>query len=121
MDAHDTVMKKVLDIFREAVGDPAKWLDGSVIATPAMEAITDALADEYGYEKAADIAFHMSDWNWNAAFVVALHLYPERFSKEEVDAGIGLFLIHAPNHIRAACQLTDTYVWENFPDPDETG
>ncbi len=121
MDTLDTVQEKVLEIFREMVGDRAKRLDGSVMATFAMDAVTAALAEEHGHEKAADIALHMSDWNWDAAFIVALHLYPERFSKEEIDAGIGLFLVHAPNHIRAACQLTETYVWENFPDRDEAG
>jgi hypothetical protein len=30
-----------------------------------------------------------------------------------------LFLVHAPNHIRAACGLTGQYVWENFPDDSE--
>ena len=71
----------------------------AVVATPAMDAITDALVDEYGWEKADAIAFHMSDWNSDAAFVVALHLFPERFSHDEIKAGIGMFMTHAPNHI----------------------
>jgi hypothetical protein len=50
---------------------------------------------------------------------VALHLFPERFTPEEIDAGLDLFLCHAPNHIREACRLTGQYVWENFPDDDE--
>ena len=68
---------------------------------------------------AHDIAFHMADWNSDAAFVVAVHLFPERFTPEEIAAGVGLFLVHAPNHIRAACGLTGQYVWENFPEDDE--
>lgn len=84
-----------------------------------MDAIAAALSEQYGTTKAADIAFHMADWNSDAAFVTALHLFPERFTAAEIEAGISLFLTHAPNHIRAACDLTDTYVWSDFPNPDE--
>jgi hypothetical protein len=117
-DAIDTVGRKVAAIFAELVGDRAKRLDGSVIAEPAMSSIASALAEQYG-QKAAEIAFHMADWNSDAAFVVAVHLFPERFTAEEIAAGVELFLVHAPNHIRAACGLAGQYVWENFPDDGE--
>lgn len=117
-DSIDTVGQKVKALFAELVGDRAKRLDGSVIAEPAMSVMENALTEQYG-NKAHDVAFHMADWNSDAAFVVAVHLFPERFTLEEIAAGIGLFLAHAPNHIRAACGLTGYYVWENFPDDDE--
>ena len=117
-DAIDTVGRKVAAIFAELVGDRAERLNGSVIAEPAMSTIESALTEQYG-EKAHDVAFHMADWNSDAAFVVAVHLFPERFTREEIAAGVGLFLVHAPNHIRAACGLTEQYVWENFPGDDE--
>jgi hypothetical protein len=113
-----TVHEKVLAIFAELVGERANRLDGSVIAQPAMDAMTAALPSDHGIAKAADIAFHMADWNSDAAFIVALHLFPERFSAAEIDAGIGLFLCHAPNHIREACRVTGHYVWESFPDDE---
>jgi hypothetical protein len=47
----------------------------------------------------------MLDWNGEAAFIVALLLYPERFSSDEIEAGITGFLIHAPNHIPAALKI----------------
>ena len=115
----DSVDEKVLAIFAELVGERAKRVDGTLKAQAAMDAITAALAEDRGELKASKIAFHMTDWNWDAAFIVALHLFPERFSAAEIDAGIGLFLVHAPNHIREACRLTGTYVWESFPDDDE--
>jgi len=117
-DPIKTVREKVEAIFTELVGDRVTRLDGSRIAEPAMSAFEAALVENYG-EKARDIAFHMSDWNSDAAFIVAVHLFPERFTSEEIAAGVGLFLVHAPNHIRAACGLTGQYVWENFPDDDE--
>jgi hypothetical protein len=119
-DAFKTVDQKVLAIFAELVGDRAKRLNGSIIAEPAMSTIAAAFTEEYGAKKASDIGFHMADWNSDAAFVVAVHLFPERFTQEEIAAGVGLFLCHAPNHIREACRLTGQYVWESFPDDDET-
>jgi len=85
-----------------------------------MDIIADAFTGEYDPLTAANIGLHMADWNSDAAFIVALHLFPERFTPDEVRAGIGLFLGHAPNHIREACRLTGEYVWENFPDDDES-
>jgi hypothetical protein len=108
----------VAAIFAELVGERAKRLDGSVIAEPAMSALEGALVEQYD-EKAHDIAFHMADWNSDAAFMVAVHLFPDRFTPEEIAAGVGLFLVHAPNHIRAACGLTGQYVWKSFPDDDD--
>jgi hypothetical protein len=50
---------------------------------------------------------------------VALHLFPEPFTPEEIRAGVGMFLHYAPNHIAEACRLTGTYVWEYFPHDDD--
>jgi hypothetical protein len=115
-----SVHEKVLAIFAELVGDRARRLDGGAVAEPAMTALTAALAPRYG-GAAGKVAFHMADWNADAAFVVAVHLFPERFTPEELGEGVGLFLTHAPNHIRAACGLTGHYVWTTFPDDDDNG
>jgi hypothetical protein len=90
-----------------------------VPAEPATSVIASALANEYG-PKAKAIAFHMADWNSDAAFVVAVHLFPERFTAEEIAAGVRMFLIHAPNHIRAACVLTGNRDWLNFLTEEES-
>ncbi len=118
-DPIESVESKVLAIFTTMAGERAKRLDGSVVSAAARDAAVAALIEEHGTSKAADIAVHMTDWNWDAAFIVALHLFPERFTREEIIAGFGLFLTHAPNHIREACRLTGQYVWENFPEDDE--
>jgi len=118
-DPHDSVREKVSAIFRELVGDRAREVDASVLSVRTHDAIAAALAERYGDDTAAKVGLQMSDWNADAAFVVALHLFPERFTPDEIEAGIGMFLIHAPNHIREACRLTNTYVWENFPYDDK--
>jgi len=118
-DPIDSVSEKVSAIFRGLVSDRARELNGSMFSPRTKDAIAAALAERYGDDTATKVALHMSDWNSDAAFVVALHLFPERFTPDEIEAGIGMFLIHAPNHIREACRLTNTYVWENFPYDNE--
>jgi hypothetical protein len=104
-EANKTVISKVEAIFAELAEDRSARLVGSHIATEAQDAIADALTKEHSAKVAREIAFHLTDWNSDAAFIVALILFPERFSQEEVDAGISLFLIHAPSHIVAAAKL----------------
>ncbi len=75
-------------------------------SAPTMStAITTALAEEFGIERADEIAFHLTDWSADAAFLVALALYPDQFTADEVEEGVRGFLIHAPNHIAAAATL----------------
>jgi hypothetical protein len=56
-------------------------------------------------EIASELAFHLSDWREDAAFIVALALSPDRFTAEEVEDGLTAFLVHAPNHVAAAAKL----------------
>jgi len=118
-DPSETLDQKVKAVFIEAFGDRAERMDGSRLNVPARAAVMSALAARYGFKTAGRIALNMMDGNGDAAFIVALHLFPERFTPEEIDDGIMGFLTHAPNHIREACRLTNTYVWENFPYDDD--
>lgn len=59
----------------------------------------------YGNEKATNIAINVADWQADAAFLVALHLFPERFTAEEIDAAVHDLLIHVPLHVIAAARL----------------
>jgi len=123
MDAYDSLEKKLKAIYVEIAGDKGKAVTANRIAKNVIARIKAIYSKEYGDRTASTLGMHMSDWHSNAAFIVAMHLFPERFTDEEIKTGIGLFLTHAPNHIRAACQITQQYVWENFPDsdPDEWG
>ena len=106
-------------IFAELTSDRVERLYGSRGAFDTMAAIRNALTTQYGEEKAADIAFHLSDWNADAAFVTALHLFPERFTKEEIESGVELFIVHAPNHVAEAAELLGHPVENIFEEKDE--
>ena len=102
-EAEDTVEDRVATIFRELVGDGADQL---TVGIPSAQQIAHkALAHEFDDKRAFDIAFHLTDWNSDAAFIVALLLFPERFTPDEIRDGIEDFLIHAPNHVAAAAKL----------------
>jgi hypothetical protein len=70
--------------------------------------------DELPAQSAYDLAFHLSDWRADAAFLLALHLAPDRFSPEEVKEGVTQFLVHAPNHVAAAAKLSGWPVEDVF-------
>jgi hypothetical protein len=65
-------------------------------------------------QRAYDLAFHLSDWRADAAFLMALHLAPARFNAEEVKEGLTQFLVHAPNHVAAAAKLAGWPVEDVF-------
>jgi hypothetical protein len=109
-EAAETFRSKVRAIFAEYFGDRAPHL----ASNGAQVVITAALVNELDLERAADVGFHLSDWGEDAAFLVALHLFPERFTVEEIRDGVTAMLIHAPNHIAAAAQLAGWPIQDVF-------
>ena len=93
----------VMTIFHELAGERAGQLKAAI--PNANSAIRKSLATRHSKGTASDIAFHLTDWNYDAAFIVALLLFPERFSPAQIRAGIERFAIHAPNHVAAAAKL----------------
>jgi hypothetical protein len=110
-DIHDTARQKVKAIFSELAGDRASNLFAAV--PPSTDTLASAFAD-LGEQRAKDIAFHLTDWSEDAAFLVAVHLFPERFTPAEVEAGIGLLIVHAPNHLAAAAKLAGHPIQDVF-------
>ena len=94
---------KVLAIFRELVGDRADRLKGSKSLSDSIDRIASGL-HKGNIQKNQDIGFHLMDWQAEAAFLVAVALYPERFTDEEIQDGVEGVLIHAPHHIIEAAR-----------------
>lgn len=121
--SESSVAQKVAVIFRELAGERASAVDGSRFPANVTSTITAAImgddADEAKILHADEIAFHLTDWSAEAAFLVALHLFPERFTKEEIEEGVLAFLIHAPNHIVAAARLSGHPVEDIFKEDDD--
>ena len=83
---------------------------------PCRDRIVQTLVAEHGlsHEVADEIAFHMVDWSTDAAFLVSLCFFPERFSLKDTSVGLSVFLAHAPNHVAAAAKLFDLPVQDIF-------
>jgi hypothetical protein len=103
----------VFNLFQELVGERAGRLRG-ISNKETRLVIAEALEKEFPEKTAKDIAFHLADWNSEAAFIVAMHLFPERFTKEQIRSGVGKFIVHAPNHVAAAAKLADQPVEDIF-------
>ncbi len=121
-DAHDSVRRKVETIFSEMAGDRTKMLDSGTFPAGITSTITTALAGSDATEEqilhADQIAFHLTDWSSDAAFVVALHLFPERFTPEEIKAAVDMFLVHVPSHVIAAARLAGHSTEDIFKESD---
>ena len=79
-DIPEKLDEKVQAIFSEIAGvERANWLRGDV-PSRVMEQIAQAISAEHPREIAGEIGFHLGDWQGDAAFLVALHLFPERFT-----------------------------------------
>jgi hypothetical protein len=107
MNAHDSVRHKVDAIFRELAGDRADALRGDVPARQANDVLGRSIAAESDLDflKADELAFNLLDWNADAAFIVAVCMYPERFTQAELAAGVGMFMVHVPDHVMAAARI----------------
>ena len=122
-DAHDSVREKVQVIFTELAGDRARMLEGGTFPACITSTITAALCGAEATEEqilhADRIAFNLTDWNSDAAFLVALHLFPERFTPEEIEAAVDMFLIHVPAHVIAAARLAGHPTEDIFKEIDD--
>jgi hypothetical protein len=110
---------KVQEIFRELVGEKADRLrsdrylaDVNSIITTALAADNPEWSDDDLVEKDG-IGQNLIDWQSDAACIVALSLYPERFSQEEVQEGVRDLLLHVPNHVLEAARLAGYPVGED--------
>ena len=111
--AHDTVRKKVEAVFTQLAGERTARL-GEPGAKETRDTLASALSADYVPDIARDIAFHLVDWHSDAAFMMAVHLFPERFTPEELAAGADMLLVHAPNHLAAAAKLAGHPIQDVF-------
>jgi hypothetical protein len=109
----DSVRQKVLALFSELVGERTARLNEPG-AGETRKTLTAALSEDFPPDTARELAFHLVDWHSDAAFIMAVHLFPERFTPQELCAGARLLLVHAPNHLAAAAKLAGNPVEDIF-------
>jgi hypothetical protein len=112
--AEQPVEKKWKAILKELAGDRARRLENAHPDLDVKEVIAKALATDYPPDAVSGIAFHLTDWSGDAAFLVTLHLFPERFTADEIRTGVVNFLVHVPNHLAAAAKLVGHPIQDVF-------
>jgi hypothetical protein len=112
---HDTARAKAEQLFREAFGERAERLFSSQFAAGTMHTVRDAFSSDLPLAQAEEVGFHIADWGSDAAFVVALHLFPERFEADEIREAIRMLAAHVPYHAAAVADIL------GFPGSDFIG
>jgi hypothetical protein len=97
----DRATKKARAIFVRAFGARGGLLFKSSSTAAMMETIVTAFARRMNRAKAADVGFHLGDWASEASLVVALHMFPERFTPEEVRYVANYLAAGLPYHCAA--------------------
>ena len=92
-------------MFAELVPDRAERLNFFSDALPAQERI--AAAFRHDTPRAQELSFHLTDIRADAAFLVALNLFPERFTAQEIVAGVYQLFAHVPYHLAQALAIDD--------------
>jgi hypothetical protein len=125
MNTVDSCRTKVADIFKELASNRADFVCEDICNDKVIDKVKQALVSDMRMDEqnARDIGFHLSDWRSDAAFIVALHLFPERFTSDEIAEGVRAFVFNAPNHAAAAAALYGYPVEDVFgtfsPKPDD--
>jgi hypothetical protein len=114
-DPYDTFREKTKNIWRRMSPDKFERINDLRAQREIIDRIAGAL-DVGDTQTRRDVGFHMTDWVYDAAFVLALHLHPEEFTDEEIEAGISCFLVHAPAHVIAAARQTENSTDDVFSD-----
>ena len=91
--------RKVEEIFNAAFGENAVRVFSAQNVGHTMHVVKQAFASEMDSKKAEELAFNMADWGSDAAFIVALHLFPERFTAEEIRGATSALAFHLPYHV----------------------
>ena len=94
---------KARDIFREFFGD--KSCNIPDVQDRIAKAVAEGSSKKKFLKKGLEIGFHLTDWYQDARFLIALSLFPERFTNAEIRQGVIWFLNHAGYHVPEAERL----------------
>ena len=113
---------KVIALFREWVGQRAEVLERfpADVITRIASALAEGKTQESDLLRADSIGQHLVEWHREAAFLVSLTLFPEKFTNEEIRKEIDSLMWDVPAHILEAARLGGYPVENIFKDKDET-
>ena len=101
---------EVYKILSRAFGERASRVFSPQNVAHTMHAVKTAFRNTLKAADAEELGFHMADWGTDAAFVVALHLFPERLTAAEIRKATCSLALHVSYHaagIAQALHLSD--------------
>ncbi len=106
------VRGKVHRIFAKYFGEElAKRLSGSRYLSDVNGRITHALVDgNWEDPKVLEMdkaGFNLIEWQSDAAFLVALSLFPDEFTNEDIQDGIESFMLDGARHVVTAARILE--------------
>jgi hypothetical protein len=99
--ASTRAQRKTQAIFAKAFGKRAALLFKGASTARMIDTIQAAFARRMHREKASSVGFHIGDWAGDAAIVLALHMFPERFTGEEIRDVVDFVAAGLPYHCAA--------------------
>ena len=103
-------------MFRDAFGARGVGVCKGASMVSAMPVVKSALSKSYPEAVADEVSFHLTDWGHEAAILVAIHLFPERFTAQELQCAVEMIASHAPYHVAGMAEWLDCSVADCLPD-----
>ena len=97
----DSVSRKARAIFVEAFRERGAHLFVPASTSSMMHTVGTAFAGHMNTAKAEVVGFHLGDWAREAAIVLALHMYPEKFTRAEIRQVTDYLAAGLPYHCAA--------------------
>ena len=88
-----------------AIGNRLSFFASGETDDKLFDRIAQAMAGEVDDPKG--LAFHITDWRAEAAFLVALVALPEHFTDEEIIQGVYAVIFHGWYHINEASKVVE--------------
>jgi hypothetical protein len=103
-------INKIIDILKKNSHKLKMTTDRqTALINKAWEKTARSLFGMYDKKVSYEIGFHLTDWHRSAAFILAVCLAPEKFTKKEVENEVMNFFSDAPNHVYTAAKLTGSF------------
>jgi hypothetical protein len=106
-ESTDSLEAKVSEVLKRVPAESLANLLWNPRNQTGREQLVGAFIGELPREQADELWFHLWDWRADAAFLVAFHLAPERFTEAEIRSGVCKMLCHIPYHVLSAAKVLD--------------
>src|SRR5258706_3821984 len=99
--------RKVRETLAPIFGSRVNRLFSPENVAHTMHVVRMAFRSKLKATEAKELGFHMADWGADAAFIVALHLFPKRFTAKEIRDATFSLALHLGYHLKGVIKALD--------------